>query len=176
MFGKSCSEKDLRKIIPKTTNKHIYTLKFSIKTYLLQAKWKSKMSYEELLKRARSQLPSEISKHKRLEIPKPRSFVTGLRTILVNFKEICDILNREPRHLLKFLSGEMATAANIQRTRATFQGRFYSETFERLIQRYIKEFVVCPVCKRPDTKLLKEKRFQALICEACGAKSSISAV
>jgi translation initiation factor 2 subunit 2 len=134
------------------------------------------MDYKELLKHARSQLPSEILEHKRFEIPRPRSFVTGMRTIFANFKEICDALNREPRHVLKFLSGEMATAATMQGTRANFQGRFGRDTFERLIERYIKEFVVCPICKRPDTKIVKEKRFLFLICEACGAKSSIRPV
>ena len=134
------------------------------------------MDYKELLKRARSRLPSEILEHKRFEIPRPRSFVTGMRTILANFKEICDALNREPRHVLKFLSGEMATAATMQGTRANFQGRFGRDTFERLIGRYVKEFVVCPICKRPDTKIVKERRFLFLICEACGAKSSVRPV
>ncbi|MEM3439613.1 MAG: hypothetical protein QXG32_01685 [Candidatus Bathyarchaeia archaeon] len=32
---------------------------------------------------------------------------------------------------------------------------------------------MCPICKMPDTKLLKEKRLTFLICEACGAKSSV---
>lgn len=134
------------------------------------------MDYKELLNRARSQLPSEVLEHKRFEVPKPRSFVTGMRTILANFKEVCDALNREPRHVLKFLSGEMATAATMQRTRAIFQGKFRYDTFERLIQRYVKEFVVCPVCKRPDTKIVKERRLLFLICEACGAKSPIRPV
>ena len=134
------------------------------------------MDYKELLERARSQLPSEILEHKRFEIPRPRSFVTGMRTILANFKEICDALNREPRRVLKFLSGEMATAATMQGTRAVFQGRFRHDTFEQLIERYVKEFVVCPVCSRPDTKIVKERRFLFLICEACGAKSSIRPV
>ena len=134
------------------------------------------MDYKELLERARSQLPSEVLEHKRFEVPKPRSFVTGMRTILANFKEVCDALNREPRHVLKFLSGEMATAATMQGTRAIFQGRFRYDTFERLIQRYVKEFVVCPVCKRPDTKIVKERRLLFLVCEACGAKSSIRPV
>ena len=132
------------------------------------------MNYRELLERAQSQLPSDISEHKRFEVPQPRSFINGMRTILGNFKEICDALNRDPRHVLKFFSGEMATAATMQRNRAIFQGKFTSDTFERLIQRYIKEFVVCPVCTRPDTKIVKDKRFLFLVCEACGARSSIS--
>jgi translation initiation factor 2 subunit 2 len=99
-----------------------------------------------------------------------------MRTTLVNFKEICEALNREPHHVLKFLSGEMATAATIDGARAVFQGKFGSDTFERLNQRYTDEFVVCPVCKRPDTKIVKEKRFFFLTCQACGARSSIRPV
>ena len=132
------------------------------------------MNYKELLERAQSQLPSDISEHKRFEVPHPRSFINGMRTILANFKDICDALNREPRHVLKFFSGEMATAATMQRNRAIFQGKFGYDTFDRLIQRYIKEFVVCPVCTRPDTKIVKDRRFLFLVCEACGARSSIS--
>jgi translation initiation factor 2 subunit 2 len=134
------------------------------------------MDYKKLLKRAKSQLPSEIPEHKRFEVPRPRSFVSGMRTTLVNFKEICEALNREPHHVLKFLSGEMATAATIDGARAVFQGKFGSDTFERLNQRYTDEFVVCPVCKRPDTKIVKEKRFFFLTCQACGARSSIRPV
>jgi len=132
------------------------------------------MDYNELLERAQSQLPSDICEHKRFEVPQPRSFINGMRTILANFKDICDALNRDPRHVLKFFSKEMATAATMQRNRAIFQGKFYPDTFERLTKRYIKEFVVCPVCSRPDTKIVKDKRFLFLVCEACGARSSIS--
>jgi translation initiation factor 2 subunit 2 len=132
------------------------------------------MDYKELLERARSQLPDDVREHKRFEVPRSRCHVIGMRTMLSNFKEICDALNRDPRHVLKFFSGEMATAATMQRNRAIFQGKFDYNTFERLIQRYINEFVVCPVCTRPDTKIVKDKRFLFLVCEACGARSSIS--
>ena len=132
------------------------------------------MNYRELLERARSQLPAEVREHKRFEGPTPRCHLIGMRTILSNFKEICDALNRDPRHVLKFFSGEMATATTMQRNRAIFQGKFRYDTFERLIQRYVKEFVVCPVCGRPDTKIIKDRRFLFLVCEACGARSSIS--
>jgi translation initiation factor 2 subunit 2 len=129
--------------------------------------------YEELLKRARSQIPELTSKRERLELPRLHFSVVGVRTIIHNFKEIADALNRDQLHLLKFLSREMATAATVQESRAIFQGRFRQDTFERLIQRYMENFVVCPVCKRPDTKIVKEKRLSFIICDACGAKSSV---
>jgi translation initiation factor 2 subunit 2 len=93
--------------------------------------------------------------------------------MIYNFKEIADALNRDPQHLLKYLTREMATAATMQESRVIFQGKFSSETLGRLIQRYMENFVVCPVCKLPDTKIVKEKRLSFLICEACGAKSSV---
>jgi len=134
------------------------------------------MDYKEMLKRARSQLPSEILEHRRFEVPRARSSTIGMRTIIHNFKEVCDTLNRNPNHLLKFLSKELATAGTLQGARAMFQGRFTRQTIDRLIKRYVDEFVVCPVCKRPDTKIVKERRFYFILCEACGARSSIRPV
>ena len=136
----------------------------------------TKMSYKEMLKRVYSQLPPEVFEQKRFEIPKPRSTIAGARTILYNFKEVCDTLNRDPHHLLKFLSKEMATAGTVNGARAIFQGKFRHESLERLVKRYAEEFVICPICKRPDTKILKEKRLYFLVCEACGARSSIRPV
>ena len=129
--------------------------------------------YDTLLKRARTQLPEVGSKRERLELPRLNYARIGMRTVIFNFKEIADALDRDPQHLLKYLTGEMATAATIQGSRVIFQGKFSEDTFHRLMERYLETFVVCPVCKRPDTKIVKEKRLSFLVCEACGAKSSI---
>jgi translation initiation factor 2 subunit 2 len=133
-------------------------------------------SYKDLLKRAQSQLPQEKGTGERFEIPKVRSSTIGMRTMIHNFKEIAEALNRDPRHLMKFLTNEMATAATLEETRVTFQGKFPHNTLERLVSIYADNFVRCPVCKRPDTKIVKERRLFFLVCEACGAKSSIKAV
>lgn len=135
-----------------------------------------KYDYEELLKRACSQIPEVASKRERLELPILRHSVIGMRTVIQNFAEIAEALNRDPQHLLKFLTREMATAGMLQEARAIFKGNFSREIFERLIQRYMETFVVCPVCKRPDTKIVKEKRLSFLVCAACGAKSSVQQI
>ena len=132
-----------------------------------------KYDYDELLNRARLQIPEVALKRERLELPKLHHWVIGMRTIIHNFKEIADALNRDPQHILKFLTREMATAATMQESRVIFKGKFSQETLERLLQRYMESFVVCPVCRRPDTKIVREKRLSFLICEACGARSSV---
>ena len=132
-----------------------------------------KYDYDELLKRARAQVPEITLKRERLELPRLFVSMVGMRTTIANFREVADTLNRDPQHILKFLTREMATAATYHDGRAIFQGKFPRDTFERLLQRYMEAFVTCPVCKRPDTKVLKEKRLSFLVCNACGAKSSI---
>jgi len=99
--------------------------------------------------------------------------MVGMRTTISNFKEVSDTLDRDPQHILKFLTREMATAATYHDGRAIFKGKFPRDTFERLLARYMDAFVICPVCKRPDTKIVKEKRLSFIICNACGAKSSV---
>ena len=130
-------------------------------------------NYEDLLKKACAQMPEVSLKHERLELPKLMVNTVGMRTIISNFKEVADSLDRDPQHILKFLTREMATAATFQDSRAIFQGKFRRESFERLLQRYLDSYVVCPICKRPDTRIVKEKRLSFLVCNACGAKSSI---
>jgi translation initiation factor 2 subunit 2 len=134
------------------------------------------LDYEKMLDEAYGELPQEVSKHERFEVPKVSCTTFGARTIFYNFKEVCDALNRDPVHVLRFLSKEMATAGTIDGNRAIFQGKFESETCSRLIKRYVDEFVICPVCKRPDTKIVREKRLYFLVCEACGARSSVKPV
>lgn len=130
-------------------------------------------NYDDLLKRATQQMPEVQAKKERLELPRIMIQTVGMRTTIANFKEISDALDRDPQHVIKFLTREMATAATFHDNRAIFQGKFRADSFERLLSRYLEGYVVCPVCKRPDTKIVKEKRLTFLVCNACGAKSSI---
>ncbi len=131
------------------------------------------LDYEEMLKEAHSKLPPDALRYERFEVPRPICRTFGSRTFLNNFKEICNVINRDPVKVLRFLSKEVATAATFDGTRAIFQGRFDYGSIDRLIKRYVEENVICPVCKRPDTKIVKEKRLPFMVCSACGAKSSV---
>lgn len=129
--------------------------------------------YNKLLERAYANLPKTTGTGERFEIPRVVGIRMGRRTIIQNFGDISSRLNRDPHHLLKFLSKDMATAASLDGTRAIFQGRFDVATVTRLLKIYAQRYVICPICNRPDTKIEKEDRFLFLRCEACGAKSSI---
>jgi translation initiation factor 2 subunit 2 len=129
--------------------------------------------YAKLLDKAYSNLPKAVGTGERFEIPKVVGIRMGRRTIVQNFGDISSVLNRDPHHLLKFLSREMATAASLDGSRVIFQGKFDVGTVTRLLSIYAQRFVICPICNRPDTKMEKEGRYLFLRCEACGARSSV---
>jgi translation initiation factor 2 subunit 2 len=132
--------------------------------------------YQRLLDRAREQVPPEVFETKRFEVPKVAIFVEGNRTIIKNYKDIAEVLNRDPQHLLKYLMRELATSGIVEGQRAVFQGKFTSKSLDDLISRYTKTYVLCSECGKPDTHIEKQDRFQYLVCEACGAKASIKTI
>jgi translation initiation factor 2 subunit 2 len=129
--------------------------------------------YQELLSRARGILEKESKKANvnRLEVPEPAVLWVGNKTIFRNYGEFPKLLRRDPNRLLMYMAKELATAASLDGERAIFIGRKDKESFSQLIQRYMKDGVICPVCGSPDTHLEKVKRLLFMVCEACGARS-----
>ena len=130
-------------------------------------------SYDELLSRARERLDKDAKKSVglRLELPEPDVIWVGNKTIFRNYAEFPKLLRREPSRVLMYLAKELATAASLDGERAIFIGRKDRESFSQLLQRYMKDGVLCPVCGSPDTHLEKDKRMWFMVCEACGARS-----
>lgn len=130
--------------------------------------------YESLLKRLQDKLGNTARKAKgRLELPTPQIIWVGKNTIFRNFMEFPKALRRDPEKFLLYLNKELASAGYIAGERVIFLGRKTPSSFQALIDRYVKDYVVCPVCGSPDTRTEKNKKVGFLICEACGAKSSI---
>src|SRR4026208_541206 len=131
-------------------------------------------SYESLLNRIQGNLSHSSKKDSaRLEVPTPHIIWIGQRTIFRNFIEFPKALRRDPEKLLLYLNKELASAGYIAGERVIFLGRKEPSSFGALIDRYVKDYVICPVCGSPDTRTEKNKKVGFLLCEACGAKSSI---
>ncbi len=130
--------------------------------------------YDALLKRLQDKMGTGAKKAtSRLEIPEPQIIWVGQKTIFRNFMDFPKALRRDPEKILLYLNKELASAGYIQGERVIFLGRKTPSSFGALIDRYVKDYVVCPVCGSPDTRTEKNKKLGFLICEACGAKSSI---
>lgn len=134
------------------------------------------MDYEELLNKAYEKLPQTAKYSDRFEIPTAETAVQGNQTIIKNFSQICEALRRDPKHLLKFLTKELATPANFDGSRANLQSKIPQSLIQKKLDTYVKDYVLCKECGRPDTKLSKEDRIIFLKCEACGAKNSVKLI
>lgn len=124
--------------------------------------------YEALLDRALGQIPGMVTEKSRFVVPPPKTFSEGRTTVLDNFGEIADVLNRDMDHLMKFLLQELGTAGKIEGSRAIFQGSFSADVLKSQIGDYVEEYVICSECGRPDTHLIKSERILMLRCDACG--------
>ncbi len=126
------------------------------------------------LDRALKQLPEIKGSGERFVVPEPKLLTEGKTTVLENFAGIADKLNREQEHLFKFLLRELGTAGKIDGTRAIFQRKLTSGIITELINAYVKEYVTCSECGRPDTHLMKSERILTLRCDACGAHRPVT--
>ena len=59
--------------------------------------------YDTLLKRAYSQLPEEVFKDIRFEVPPADSIVEGNRTVIRNFRDIAKVINRDIQFFAKYI-------------------------------------------------------------------------
>jgi translation initiation factor 2 subunit 2 len=134
----------------------------------------AKTDYEKLLKRIQDKISTKKSSSgERFELPTPNVMWEGQRTILRNFMDFPKVLRRDPDKVLQYLSKEFATPAERSGEQAMFVGRREPHDFISLFEIYIKDYLECPTCKSPDTKIERENRISFLVCEACGAKSSL---
>lgn len=132
----------------------------------------NEIKYETLLDRAINVLEKGKSES-RLEVPSIVSFVEGSKTKVSNLNEIAKKLSREEDHIIKYISKRLATQASRVGDKIVLKGIFSREQLNVMIDQYMKEYVICPTCKRPDTKLVKEKDLLYLVCMACGSRTAV---
>ena len=131
------------------------------------------MSYEEMLKRGKKDLPDVVGKSERFETPKVKGHVEGNKTIIVNFFQMADTLNRKPEHLLKYLQRELATPGHFEDKRLVFGRKLGSGMINEKIAKYTHDFVLCEKCGKPDTQVINENGKLLKKCMACGQKTDI---
>merc|ERR1712146_6864 len=77
----------------------------------------------------------------------------GIRTNVVNMKEIAEALARSPAHATKYLGIEMGAQSkwNDELDKATVQGAHTAAELQRLVLGFARDFVLCPLCSNPET-------------------------
>jgi len=132
--------------------------------------------YEKLLNQAYDQVKQVEHNGNRFEMPKLEGHFEGKRTILTNFFQIATYVRRDPEHFQKFILKELAASGQRDGDRLILNMKVPSSKIIFKIEQYIKEFVLCKECGKPDTELIRKERLNFIHCLACGAKHSISKI
>jgi putative translation initiation factor aIF-2 beta subunit len=129
-------------------------------------------SYEEMLNDAYKKVTrTEIAE--RFEIPKVKGHHAGVRTIITNFNQIVAHIRRNADHFTKALAKSLASSFETKGERLILSRKLSSKEINQKIEDYVKEFVLCAKCKKPDTELIEEKGKTFIHCLACGNKREV---
>lgn len=132
--------------------------------------------YEELLDKAYKIIPREALEHKRFEIPRAESMIQGKKTFVKNINIVIKEMRRDKKHFLKYLTKETATSVTESGPNIIINGKIGAIQLNKLIESYFKQFVICPECEKPDTKIITQQGTKLMKCEACGAISPVKGI
>lgn len=130
-------------------------------------------TYEELLDRAYKTIKVVSVGSERFNVPKATGQISGSSTVITNLGAIASYLRRPIEQLAKYLTRELATQGDIDKDRLVLRAKLNSAKVNEKLESYVKEFVLCPECKKPDTEIVSEHAIKVKHCLACGAKTPI---
>ena len=131
--------------------------------------------YQELLKRARQNLP-ETNTGFRLEMPSPMVENIKRITVVKNFGDIAKAARRDVKHMSRFMFKELAVPGSVKGNELVLQGKISYGIINQRVQEYLKEYVLCRECGKPDTNMIIEVGIATIKCEACGARKTFKVV
>ena len=132
------------------------------------------MGYEDLLEQAYEQVQETGGGGSgRFDVPKIEGHFQGKKTILTNFFQISSHLGRSGEHFQKFILKELATSGYKSGERLVLNNKIPRKKIDDKIDKYVREFVICKECGKPDTEIKKEGKVSYVHCLACGASHPI---
>lgn len=139
-------------------------------------------TYQELLGRIfstlRAQNPALSGEKRRYVIVPPVVQRDGSKkTVFANVIDICKRMHRQPDHVIQYLFTELGTVGSVDGSqRLVIRGRFQPAQIEKVLRKYIVEYVTCKTCRSPQTSLTKENRIYFMTCESCGSTRSVTTI
>lgn len=138
------------------------------------------LTTSQLIDRAYFKL-KELQKSNKKIFIKPEITSHNRKTYITNFIKYCESINREPENVRKFLEKDLGTTASIvsenslddEKTGLRFVTRFKNPIIMNSITNYMKEYVLCKLCKSGNTEIKKINRITFVCCNSCKANSAI---
>ncbi|MEM5820825.1 MAG: hypothetical protein QXP34_00685 [Candidatus Aenigmatarchaeota archaeon] len=130
-------------------------------------------SYEEMLEEGLKRLPQIVVNVDRYALPEIEVRYEKNKTYILNIKEILFKLKREKEEFKGDFSRIVGIPARFEKDVLVLNGIINKEVLKRKLEEYVKVFVICDVCNKPETRIVIENNIKYLKCDACGNKKII---
>ncbi|TRY50495.1 Translation initiation factor eIF-5 Tif5p/ZnR+W2 domain-containing protein [Cryptosporidium tyzzeri] len=94
----------------------------------------------------------------------------GIRTKIVNMADIARSLKRPPAYPTKFFGCELGALSKWEdkEERSIVNGAHQQNDLQRLMDKFIQMYVLCPNCELPEIDIIVKKERVSCKCNACG--------
>ena len=141
-----------------------------------------KFPYDTLLKRLYNLMKKENpnSSTGGLKIPNIQVGIVGKdRSCWMNFEKVANSLNRNLEHLFQYILSELGIEGTIGgENQANFKAKVTQISLQKVLTKYINDYVRCPNCKSFKTILKKDQstRLQQIFCESCKSEKTVQVI
>ncbi len=129
--------------------------------------------YMKLLNKAEGAFSDSTKVQSRLKIPEPDVISEGKVTIIRNFQDIGELINRPAKAIMKHFTRELGIGVAMDGRRLIINKKVDANTIQQKIREYMETYVICYECGSPDTEMERVGRVDVLVCKACGAQHSV---
>lgn len=94
----------------------------------------------------------------------------GIKTVLVNMTDIAKALCCDPAYPTKYFGFTLGTQSKYSpdTERAVVNGQHDQPDLDKILDKFIEKFILCPTCKLPEIKMKVKKNNIIIDCMACG--------
>lgn len=137
------------------------------------------MNFEQRLDIFYDIIEKEKQEKNKLVLPNPELEITTTNTFWHNIKDFMKKINRPPQHFIDFTSHELGTEVTQKSSSLSdgliLKGKQNKNRILPLIEKYVKQYVLCKNCLAYSTKIKKdvEIRKYILTCKSCNSSYTI---
>jgi translation initiation factor 2 subunit 2 len=132
-------------------------------------------NYDQMLQRIAPNTAGAMEKT--LDLPGVRIEPAGRKTIWINFKKMCELLNRDVQDLKAFIEFELTTTSTLDGEQRLHIGisRATADKMQNLVKKFVSSHVLCGSCKGYNTSLVRNssQRLVEVKCSDCKASRAV---
>lgn len=90
------------------------------------------------------------------------------KTQITNFDEVCKDIEREPKIVINFFKKKLGLNIIYKNSLVVFSNHVLANDLEKVLNEFIDKYVLCPICKLPETVFINNEKRKCRACSYTG--------